>query len=97
VWLPHDTVLQGLPCKGTGYKGWSVRFLAGGALASCFLTREHTIDGVPCRAGAFLTELTGSTQVTLHPSGRLRSCRLSRDVVIDEVPYSAGTRITRPA
>lgn len=78
AWLPHDVVLQGIPCKGTGYKGWAVRFHPGGRLALCYLSRETRIDGVVCRAGAFLTELSGSTQVTLHPDGRLAGCRRAR-------------------
>ena len=78
AWLPRDVLLQGIPCKGTGYKGWAVRFHPGGRLALCYLSRETTIDGVRCRAGSFLTELSGSTQVTLHPNGRLVRCRPRR-------------------
>ena len=78
AWLPRDVLLQGIPCKGTGYKGWAMRYHPGGRLALCYLSRETTIDGVRCRAGAFLTELSGSTQVTLHPNGRLVRCRPRR-------------------
>jgi hypothetical protein len=93
AWLVRDTELQGLPCKGTGYKGWSVRFHADGRLALCSLSRDATIEGVPCRAGAFLTELSGSTQVQLHPNGRLRSCRLAREFTRNGVTKKRGQRI----
>jgi hypothetical protein len=93
AWLPRDTELQGLPCKGTGYKGWAVRFHADGRLSLCYLSREATIDGIPCRAGKFTTELTGSTQVQLHPNGRLRACRLADAVTRRGVTLRRGVRI----
>lgn len=97
AWLSRDTELAGLPCKGTGYKGWSVRFHPGGALSLCYLSREAIVDGVPCRGAAFRTELTGSTQVNLHPDGTLHSCRLARDFTRDGVTWKRGKRITIPA
>lgn len=93
VWLPDDTQLQGLPCKGTGYKGWSVRFHPSGRLSLCYLSHEATIDGIRCRGAAFTTELTGSTQVNLHPNGRLQSCRLATAVTRDKVTFKRGARI----
>jgi hypothetical protein len=93
VWLLRDTELQGLPCKGAGYKGWAVRFHADGKLSLCYLSREATIDGVPCRAGKFTTELSGSTQVQLHPNGRLRTCRLADAVTRNGATLRRGDRI----
>jgi hypothetical protein len=93
VWLPQDLTVQGIPCKGSGYKAWSVRFHPGGRLALCYLARDAMIDGVPCRAAAFVTELSGSTQVGLHDNGRLRSCRLSRSVTRDGLTLKRGARI----
>jgi hypothetical protein len=93
AWLPRDTELQGVPCKGTGYKGWSVRFHAGGALALCYLSREATIDGVACMSGSFARELRVSTQVALHPSGRLKGCRLASSMSRDGVALKRGARI----
>jgi hypothetical protein len=51
AWLPHDHTLQGLICKGTGYKGWAVRFHADGALALCYLAHAQVIDGVSVSKG----------------------------------------------
>lgn len=93
AWLPRDAMLQGLPCKGTGYKGWAVRFHPDGALSLCYLSREATIDALPCRPGAFVTELSGSTQVTLHPNGRLRGCRLARAVTYRGTALRSGARV----
>lgn len=95
AWLPRDTELQGVPCKGSGYKGWSVRFHADGQLALCFLSRDADIDGVPCLGGTFWRELRGSTGVSLQANGRLRSCRLSRSATVDGKPYPKGARIER--
>lgn len=95
AWLPRDVELQGVPCKGTGYKGWSVRFHADGHLSLCFLSRDVVLDGVPCLGGSFLRELRGSTHVTLDATGRLRSCRLSRAATIDGKTYAKGARIDR--
>lgn len=75
AWLPHDVTLQGIPCKGTGYKGWSVRFHPTGALKLCFLSRDAEIGGVRCRRGTFFAELSGSTAVSLDARGRLLRCR----------------------
>jgi hypothetical protein len=95
AWLPANTTVQGVPCKGTGYKGWSVRFHADGALSLCYLSRAWTVDGIACRAAAFTTELTGSTQVQLDPDGHLHSCRLNADVVRGGVRFKRGQRVER--
>lgn len=95
AWLPRDLDLQGLPCKGTGYKGWAVRFHPDGRLALCFLSRDAEIDGVPCLGGSFFRELRGSTGVSLQANGRLRSCRLSRAATIDGKAYAKGARVDR--
>lgn len=93
VWLPHDVELQRVPCKGTGYKGWSVRFAADVRLASCYLAHDAVIDSVPCRGAAFLTELRGSSQVTLYANGRLASCRAARSFSLNGRQYRVGDRI----
>jgi hypothetical protein len=95
AWFSRDVTLQGVPCKGAGYKAWSVTFRPGGRLATCYLARAVELDGVPCHAARFWRELTGSTHVVLHPDGRLRSCRLSRAVTIDGTAWRKGQRIVR--
>jgi hypothetical protein len=94
VWLSKPLVIQGLPCRGTGYKGWAVTFHANGALALCFLEELTTIDGVPCAAAAFLRELTGNSGVSMSDRGRLRSCRLARDFERGGTRHQKGSRIT---
>lgn len=93
-WLAQDTDLQGIPCRGRGYKTWHMRFHPDGHLATCFLSQETTIDGVPCRAGSFWAELWGTTQVQLHPTGHLRSCRVAREVQREGTTIASGRRIT---
>ena len=94
VWLPKPLVVQGLPCRGTGYKGWSVTFYPSGALSQCFLDKVTDIDGVPCASASFLRELTGNSNVFLTEAGRLHSCRLARDFERGGVRHRKGSRIT---
>lgn len=96
VWLLKPMVVQGLPCRGTGFQGWAVTFHRSGTLSLCYLDEAATIDGVPCAAATFLRELTGNSGVSLREDGRLRSCRLARDFVFGAVPYKKGSRITLP-
>jgi hypothetical protein len=96
AWLSQDVRLQGVPCKGTGYKAWAVGFHPNGRLSLCYLSEAAVIDGVPCQAAWFWRELTGTTQLQLYPDGRLRSCRLSRAVTLNGARYKKGQRFTRP-
>ena len=94
AWLPGNVVLQGVYCKGEGYKKWHTTFRPSGRLGSCYLSERQTFDGVTCLAGAFLTELSGTTQVSLHENGRLRSCRLAQTLTRDGRTVKHGARIT---
>ena len=97
AWLPADTELQGLRCRGTGFRGWAVRFHDSGRLALCYLAHDTVIDDIPCHGAWFWRELTGSTYVSMHESGRLKSCRLARAITLEGVRYRKGARIERPA
>ena len=94
VWLPRSLDVQGIPCKGTGFKGWAVTFHPSGALSLCFLNEVATIDGVPCAAASFLKELTGNSGVSLREDGKLQGCRLARDYERGGVVHKRGSRIT---
>ena len=87
AWLPHDSVLAGHLCKGTGYKGWSVRFRPGGALSLCYLAQVTEVDGVPCQRGTFWNEIRGGTRtsVSFHENGRLARCQAARGFERDGV------------
>ena len=93
AWFERDTRLAGHVCKGTGYKGWSVRFHPNGSLQSCFLAGEETIQGVPCRKASFWGELTGGVQVTFHDNGSLESCSAARDIRIGSVAFEKRERV----
>jgi hypothetical protein len=93
AWLEQDTRLGGHVCKGTGYKGWSVRFHPNGTLQSCFLAGEETIQGVPCRKGSFWGELTGGVQVSFYDDGSLESCSAARDIRIGSVVFAKRERV----
>ena len=94
VWLPKPQAVQGIPCKGTGFKGWAVTFHPNGALKLCYLSELTIIDGIPCASASFLKELTGNSVVALGEGGELRSCRLARDFERKGVRYSKGNRIS---
>jgi len=94
VWLTEPLSVQGLPCRGTGYKGWAVTFHPNGRLSLCYLNDPAIVDGVPCAAATFLREMTGNSGVVMRDDGRLQSCRLSKDYDYDGVTYRKGKRIT---
>jgi hypothetical protein len=96
VWLLAPLTVQGLPCRGTGFKGWAVTFHRSGRLSLCYLDEMAMIDGVPCAAATFLRELTGNSGVSLREDGRLNSCRLGRDFVYGGMPHKKGSRFTLP-
>lgn len=87
AWLPGNTLLAGHLCRGTGYKGWSVRFYPSGALSMCYLAEVATIDGVTCQRGTFWIEIRGGTNssVGFHENGRLSRCQAARDFTRDGV------------
>ena len=93
AWLSRDTRLQGHLCKGTGRGGWSVAFYPSGRLSLCFLALEETIDGVPCRKGSFLGEISGGVSVEFYESGRLRACGAARDVTLGDRTYRPRQRV----
>lgn len=98
AWLEKNTVLAGHTCKGTGYKGFHVRFRPGnGSLFSCYLARDTIIAGVPCLHGSFWTEVRGGSRsvAVFHPEGSLAGCQASREFTLDGVRYPRWTRIAR--
>ena len=93
VWLSRNARFGDVVCKGTGYKEWVTTFHPNGAVETCFLPRAATIDGIPCRAGTFLGELTGGVAVRFHANGRLESCSLGQPVTVGGERYRAWRRI----
>jgi hypothetical protein len=93
AWLSHDTKLGAITCKGDGFQGWSVTFDRDGNVRQCYLARSQVIDGVPCREGSFLGEITGGVSVTFHANGRLESCGAGRDVTIGGQTFRKRDRV----
>ena len=94
LWLNTHQEIQGVPCRGTGYKGWAVTFHDNGTLSLCYLSKSTVIDGVPCAGASFLTEMTGNSGVSFDDGQRLLRCRLSRDYVRNGVRYRKGRQFT---
>jgi hypothetical protein len=94
VWLGRDTELQGLVCRGSGWRGWSTSLHHDGALRGCFLAAEAVVDEVPCRKASFVTEvLRGSSFLALHENGRLAECVAARTFTLGGREYRRGERI----
>jgi hypothetical protein len=93
AWLIEDTRVDGVLCKGSGYKEWVTTFHEDGSLATCYMPETTTIDGVPCRAGSIWGEVTGGVTVHFHPNGRLRSCALARATTIEGERHRAWSRV----
>ena len=91
--LGKDTTFDGHVCLGRGPGEWMSGFHPNGRLSYCFLVRDETIDGVPCRHGSFWGEVTGGVIVKLHDNGRLASCRLAADITVAGKPFEKGARI----
>jgi hypothetical protein len=94
VWLGRDTELQGLVCRGSGWRGWATSLHHDGALRGCFLAAEAVVDGVPCRKASFFTEvLRGSSYLGLHENGRLAECVAARTFTLGGREHRRGERI----
>ncbi len=97
AWLPTNVTLSGHLCRGTGYRKWSVRFHANGALKLCFLPETAEIEGVPCRDGTFWGEIRGggNTAVHFHPNGRLARCQAARAFTANGQRYAKWDVVVR--
>lgn len=89
--LPHNTKIQGILCKGGNQHDWETVFYVNGKLALAWLAKPEEIQGVPCASASFWTELFGSTAaVTFHNNGKLAGCKLAKDVTIDGHSFEKG-------
>ena len=93
MWLNRPRVIQGVPCRGDGYKTWSTDLYPDGRLRACFLSREAIIDGVPCRSAWFWSEIRRATNAFLRPNGKLESCVLSADLERNGVKLHKNDRV----
>lgn len=97
--LQHPGVLAGYRVRGSTRHGLSrgatTSFYRTGELRSFYLVSTQTIQGIPCRGGAWdtLTDPTGGeNMVEFYRDGKLESCKLSRDFS----GFRAGQRIVLP-
>lgn len=92
-WLPKPAIVDGLELAGTR-DGPHQMLFQDGAPRGLWLNRTQAVQGVPCRAISFWTEIIGhSSLVRFHPNGRLQACRLGRDAVIQGQSRSKGDRV----
>jgi len=91
--LPGNTMVQGLLCHGHKHDYQTV-FYTNGNLSLAWLVNDTVIQGIPCAAASFWTEILrgsyGSAGVHFHPNGKLSQCKLSRDFKIDEHTFKKG-------
>jgi len=88
VFLPHMTVIQGVPCAGNrmGREGIMTAFHRNSNLRECYLAFSATIRNVPLHAGAF-------SPVELYEDGSLKSGWLAEPYEADGTLYARKTRL----
>ena len=88
--LPKDTIVQGVLCRG-GDHDWMTEFYYNGKLAQAWLGRDEKIQGIPCMKASFWTEVFGSSaRVLFYENGRLKQCKLAEDLTIQKQKFEKG-------
>jgi hypothetical protein len=84
--LPRDTEIQGVPCRGDGH-AFMTEFHPNGKLKRAYLAENRIIDGVPCAKFRFWSAVfwpihgrKGGTD--FHSNGKLRACELSESTTV---------------
>lgn len=92
--LLHNSEIQGILCRGDKHRGWETVFYVNGKLAEAWLARTEEIQGVPCMAASFRTEILrsffGSARVNFHDNGTLKRCKLAKDTTIESHAFKKG-------
>ncbi|MCK5565329.1 MAG: hypothetical protein KAJ07_08790 [Planctomycetes bacterium] len=92
--LPQDTEIQGLVCRGDGHD-WQTVFYTNGKLALAWLAETTEIQGVPCMAASFLREVFGgSSGVRFHDNGNLSRCKLAKNFTIEGRAFKKGDHLS---
>ena len=92
--LPRNTEIQGILCRGDRHRGWETVFYVNGKLAEAWLARTEEIQGVPCMKASFWTEVFGGdAAVYFHPNGKLAKCKLARDAIINGHAFEKGDHV----
>ena len=93
--LPRNTEIQGILCRGDSHRGWETAFYRNGKLALAWLARTEEIQGVPCMKASFWTEIFGGgAAVHFHDNGRLAKCKLARDAIIQGHTFKKGDHVS---
>lgn len=101
IFLAKNTNLDGYLCKGGGLlgpsEGPSTAVYPSGALKTCWLAEDTTIEGVPCSHASMIADVMGGNSGTyFRGDGRLEACMLSRNVEFQGKRYRKGERIQLP-
>lgn len=98
VFLPQTTMIDGHACKGSA-DNFMTGLYADGKLQLCWLPEDAVIDGVPCAAFSFWSDVVmrNASGVYFHQNGKLMSCRLSKPFKQDGRTLAKGERIHLPA
>ncbi len=92
--LPRNVRIQGVLCRGDESRGWETVFYSNGKLALAWLPEPQKIQGVPCAASSFWSELfTKTAAVYFYKNGKLKSCKLDSDLTVTGKKFEAGERI----
>jgi len=78
--LGKDWAIQGHTMHGGGHE-WQTCFYPSGKLLSGGLTEDQVIDGIPCAAGTFWSEVFGGGGRTyFYESGKLKYAKVAKTV-----------------
>jgi hypothetical protein len=92
--LQRDTEIRGHLCRGHGHS-WTTAFHPNGQPKLIWLARDEVIQGIPCRAASFWTEVFGAgAGVDFYEDGQLKHCMLSKDFVVGGRQREKGESLT---
>lgn len=91
--LKQPTVVDGWWLAG-GSSGPHHEVYANGTPRMFWLARSQDIQGIPCRAMSFWTEIIRqSSAVLFYPNGHLQRCRTAREVTIQGQRFGPGALV----
>lgn len=91
--LEKPTRLHGYLCKGHGHD-WMQCIYPNGQPKLFWLEEDETIQGIPCAAASFWSDVTGgSAGVHFYENGKLAQCKLSKTFTYEGKTFKKGSHL----
>ncbi len=92
--LPQNTLIQSFWCRGGRHRDWETVFYRNGKLAQAWLAKDQKIQGIPCMAASFWTEVFGGkAAVYFYDNGKLAKCKLAKNITIQGHTFKKGEHV----